>query len=142
MCVLKIPVWFCNVTDRVREEDTEGWREGKGRTNVTLLLLDARWIRCLFDSGRIAADSGPLFFPPLFFFLNDPSSVSVSQLTQNNGLRHQGDNRGIHGECVGAMGMSSIICRFEFEGEKKKKVMTSGEKDGETFKKRVGGWLV
>lgn len=30
MCVLKIPVWFCN------ETDTERKREGKGRTNVKL----------------------------------------------------------------------------------------------------------
>lgn len=41
MCVLKIPVWFCNETDtqRGRDREVEGGREGKGRRNVKLLHL-------------------------------------------------------------------------------------------------------
>lgn len=31
----------------------------------------------------------------------------------HDGLQHHGDRRGIHGECVGAMGMSFNVCRFQ-----------------------------
>lgn len=61
------------------------WREGKGRTNVRLLLHDTRWILSFSDSARISRRQWGLFS---FFFLfiifspppNDQLCVSVLQL--------------------------------------------------------------
>lgn len=53
MCVLKIPVWFCNETDtqRGRDREVEGGREGgEGPQKCQTTSLDTRWILSLSDS--------------------------------------------------------------------------------------------
>lgn len=65
-----------------REEEVSRWWEGKGRTNVRLLLHDTRWNLSLSDSARIAADCGDVLFLYYYFFSppNDPLCVSVPLL--------------------------------------------------------------
>lgn len=96
---------------RDREEEVSRCREGKGRTNVRLLLHHTGWNLSLRDSARVAARSRDFSFVIVLFFLH--SMIRSVLTSHNNGLRHRGDCRGVYGERVGAVGMSPVNSLFQ-----------------------------